>query len=133
MGAVRIHRELMYQGEPCSENRVARLMKQLNIQRIPQKRQWRKQPIYLHSDRGSQFTSDDYQQFLKDHHVICSMSKVGSCADNAACEGFFGRLKRERVNRRYYRTRAEARTDIFDYIERFHNPRKRREWEIRYN
>jgi putative transposase len=54
------------------------------------------------------------------------MSAVGSCADNALAEGFFGMLKRERVNRRCYRTRAEARTDIFDYIERFYNPRTRR-------
>ena len=57
------------------------------------------------------------------------MSAVGSCADNAAMEGFFGLLKRERVNRRKYRTRAEARADVFDYIERFHNPRCRRQLE----
>jgi putative transposase len=54
------------------------------------------------------------------------MSAVGSCADNALAEGFFGMLKRERVNRRCYRTRAEARTDIIDYMERFYNPRMRR-------
>ena len=51
---------------------------------------------------------------------------VGSYADNAAAEGFFGMLKRERVNRRRYLTQAEARADIFDYIERFYNPRRRR-------
>ena len=83
-------------------------------------------PIILHSDRGTQFTSDEYQRFLKGHNLICSMSAVGSCADNAAVEGFFGRLKRERVNRRAYRNRSEARADVFDYIERFHNPLKRR-------
>lgn len=49
------------------------------------------------------------------------MSAVGHCADNAAAEGFFGMLKRERVNRRRYATIAEARQDVFDYIERFHN------------
>ena len=54
------------------------------------------------------------------------MSAVGSCADNALVEGFFGMLKRERVNRRRYFTRAEARADIFDYIECFYNPRMRR-------
>ena len=86
-------------------------------------------PVILHSDRGCQFTSEEYQQFLAAHQVICSMSAVGSCADNAAAESFFGRLKRERVNRRQYRTRAEARTDIFDYIERWHNPRQRRRLE----
>ena len=59
------------------------------------------------------------------------MSRVGSCADNAAAEGFFGLLKRERVNRRQYQTRAEARADVFDYIERFHNPRRARRTEQR--
>jgi putative transposase len=54
------------------------------------------------------------------------MSGVGSCADNAAAESFFGILKRERVNRRCYPTRAAARADVFDYIECFYNPRKRR-------
>jgi len=54
------------------------------------------------------------------------MSAVGSCADNAAAEGFFRMLERERVYRRWYLTRAEARTDVFDYIERFYNPRIRR-------
>jgi len=89
---------------------------------------WQRQdrsPLVLHSDRGCQFTSDEYQRFLRGHNVTCSMSGVGSCADNALVEGFFGMLKRERVNRRYYRTRAEARADIFDYIETSYNPRMR--------
>jgi len=88
-----------------------------------------RRPVILHSDRGCQFTSDEYQRFLAGHNLVCSMSRVGSCADNAAAEGFFGMLKRERVNRRRYRTRAEARADIFDYIERFHNPRRKRRLE----
>ncbi|MBZ2170271.1 IS3 family transposase [Marinobacter sp. F4216] len=53
------------------------------------------------------------------------MSAAGDCGDNAACEGFFGTLKRERVHHQRYRTRNEARADVFDYIERFHNPRMR--------
>jgi len=57
------------------------------------------------------------------------MSAVGSCADNASAERFFGQMKRERVNRRYYPTRQEARPDIFDYIERFYNQRKLRKLE----
>lgn len=81
--------------------------------------------IVLHSGRGSQFTSYEYQQFLAGHDITCSMSAVGSCYDNAAAESFFGLLKRERVNRRRYATRAEARADVFDYIELFYNPRKR--------
>jgi putative transposase len=90
-------------------------------------------PVILHSDRGCQFTSDEYQRFLKGHRLLSSMSAVGSCADNAAAEGFFGLLKRERVNRRQYQSRAEARADVFDYIERFHNPRRARRTEQRMN
>jgi putative transposase len=89
---------------------------------------WQRQdrsPVVLHSDRGTQFASDEYQRFLRGHNLTCSMSAVGSCADNALVEGFFGMLKRERVNRRRYPTRAQARADIFDYIERFYNPRMR--------
>ena len=90
---------------------------------------WQRQgrwSVILHSDRGSQFRSSDYQKLLKQNTLICSMSAVGHCGDNAACEGFFGTLKRERVNRRKYRTIDMAKADIFNYIERFHNPRMRR-------
>lgn len=73
-----------------------------------------KESVVLHSDRGSQFTSHEYQQFLTGHNIICSMSAVGSCYDNAAAESFFGLLKRERVNRRRYTTRTEARADAPD-------------------
>ncbi|SEL53133.1 putative transposase [Nitrosovibrio tenuis] len=96
-------------------------MRKPGLKGIPQRKRW----------RGCQFTSGEYQYFLKGHNLICSMSAVGSCADHAAAESFFGVLKRERIYRRQYRTRAEARKDIFDYIERFHNPRKRRQMEMR--
>lgn len=207
-GSPRIWDDLRYEGETCSLNRVARLMKNDNLMGIPARRRWKrrisqprpdnivnhlerdftadragtkwvtdityirtgegwlylavvvdlfcgqvigwsmsqrmdrqlviqavlmalwqkksKEPVVLHSDRGSQFTSEEYQQFLAGHNITCSMSAVGSCYDNAAAESFFGVLKRERVNRRRYVTRAEARADVFDYIELFHNPRKRR-------
>jgi hypothetical protein len=69
---------------------------------------------------------------LAGHNLICGMSAVGSCADNAAAEDLFGMLKRERVNRRRYQTRGEAGADIFDYIECFHNPRRRRQLEMLY-
>ncbi|CAG8998910.1 MAG: IS3 family transposase ISIlo12 [Candidatus Celerinatantimonas neptuna] len=85
-----------------------------------------KHKVILHSDLGTQFTSGDHQRLLKHNQLVSSMSAVGHCGDNAACEGFFGVLKRERVNYRHYRTRDEARADIFDDIERFHNPRMRR-------
>ncbi len=210
-GRPRMWEELRYQGESCSRNRVARLMRDDGLRGIPQRRRWRKKPsgarpdhvrthlardfsadepnpkwvtdityirtaegwlylavvvdlysgrvvgwsmsarqdrqlvlqavlmalwqrkdrspVVLHSDRGCQFTSDEYQRFLKGHQIRSSMSAVGTCADNAAAESFFGLLKRERVNRRQYRTRAEARSDVFDYIERFHNPRRTRKLE----
>jgi len=85
-----------------------------------------RRPVILHSDRGAQFTSYEYQQFLEDHNITLSMSAIGHCGDNAPAEGFFGMLKRERINRRRYRTVADARADVFDYIERFHNPRIQR-------
>ena len=78
-----------------------------------------------HSDRGSQYTSDDFRDELAKHGIQCSMSARGNCYDNAVVESFFGLLKRERVNRVRYRTRDEARADVFDYIECFYN-RKRR-------
>jgi putative transposase len=90
---------------------------------------WQRQgrsEVILHSDRGGQFISGTYQKFLGGNALVSSMSAVGHCADNAACEGFFGMLKRERVHHRCYRTRDEARADLFDYLERFHNPRMRR-------
>ena len=77
-----------------------------------------------HSDRGAQYTSDDFRDVLNKHGIQCSMSGRGNCYDNAAVESFFGLLKRERVNHRQYRTREEARADIFEYIECFYN-RKR--------
>jgi len=208
LGSPRMWEELRYRDEPCSRNRVARLMRNDGLRGIPQRRRWRKKPtgtrpdhvqnhlardfnadqpntkwvtdityirtaegwlylsvvvdlysgrvvgwsmsarqdrqlvlqavlmalwqrtdrspVILHSDRGCQFTSDEYQRFLQGHRIRSSMSAVGTCADNAAAESFFGLLKRERVNRRQYRTRSEARADVFDLLERFHNPRKTR-------
>ncbi len=82
-----------------------------------------------HSDRGVQYLSDDFQDLLRKHRITCSMSDKGSCYDNAVVESFFATLKRERIKRRKYRTRDEARADVFDYIERFYN-RKRRHGTI---
>jgi putative transposase len=74
-----------------------------------------------HSDRGAQYLSDDYQALLKKHGIRCSLSGAGNCYDNAAIESFFSLLKRERINRVRYRTREQAQSDVFDYIERFYN------------
>lgn len=78
-----------------------------------------------HSDRGSQYTSEAFQRLMAGHGVTCSMSRAGNCWDNAAMESFFSSLKTERTARKTYRTRDEARADVFDYIECFYNPRRR--------
>jgi len=72
----------------------------------------------------AQYASGDFQALLDEHGIECSMSGTGSCYDNAAMESWFGLLKRERVNRRRYPTRKDARLDVFDYIERFYNRRR---------
>jgi len=78
-----------------------------------------------HSDRGSQYTSDHFQRLLADNGIICSMSRSGNVWDNAAMESFFSSLKTERTARKIYRTRDQAKADVFDYIERFYNPKRR--------
>jgi putative transposase len=77
-----------------------------------------------HSDQGSQYTSEDFQNHLKAHGIECSMSRRGNCWDNAAMESFFSSLKTERTSRKNYATRDEARADVFDYIERFYNAKR---------
>ena len=78
-----------------------------------------------HSDQGSQYTSEPFQRLLVDHGITCSMSRSGNVWDNAAMESFFSSLKTERTARKVYRTRDDARADVFDYIERFYNPTRR--------
>lgn len=89
---------------------------------------WRRKPknsVLIHSDQGSQFTSMEWASFLKAHNLEHSMSRRGNCHDNAVAESFFNLLKRERIRRRIYKTRAEARQDLFDYIEMFYNPKRK--------
>ena len=78
-----------------------------------------------HSDRGRQYTSEQFQRLMADHGVICSMSRSGNVWDNAAMESFFSSLKTERTGQKTYRSRDEAKADVFDYIERFYNPKRR--------
>jgi putative transposase len=78
-----------------------------------------------HSDRGSQYSSEQFQKLMADHGVTCSMSRSGNVWDNAAMESFFSSLKTERTARKVYRSRDQARADVFDYIERFYNPQRR--------
>lgn len=89
---------------------------------------WRRSPIYnvlVHSDQGSQYTSHDWSSFLKQHGLEGSMSRRGNCHDNAVAESFFQLLKRERVKRKIYSAREDARTDIFEYIGMFYNVNRR--------
>lgn len=89
---------------------------------------WRRKPrhaVMVHSDQGSQYSSEDWQAFLKAHNLVGSMSRRGNCHDNAVAESFFQLLKRERIRRRTYSTREDARQDVFDYIEMFYNPVRR--------
>jgi putative transposase len=74
---------------------------------------------------GSQYTSEQFQRLLLDCGITCSMSRAGNVWDNSAMESFFSSLKTERTVRKVYRTRDAARADVFDYIERFYNPRRR--------
>ena len=78
-----------------------------------------------HSDRGVQYACDRYQAVLATHAIRCSMSRRGNCWDNAVAESFFATLKTELVEDASWRTRDEARTALFRYIELWYNPRRR--------
>ena len=77
-----------------------------------------------HSDRGSQYASHDYQRWLQQHGVICSISRNGNCWDNAPVERFFSSLKREWSGDRCYRTRQEAIADVREYLAGYYNSRR---------
>jgi transposase InsO family protein len=81
--------------------------------------------LLLHSDRGSQYASDNFQQLLRDNRIECSMSRKGNCWDNAAMESFFHSLKTECVYHERYLTRNEAKKSIFDYMEVFYNRQRK--------
>ncbi len=105
---------------------------QMALARKPQ------QGLLHHSDRGSQYASNDYQQLLRDNKIICSMSRKGNCYDNACMEsfpacrtGWFATLKQELVCHRQYQTRQEAKQNIFEYIQVWYN-RKRRHSSLGY-
>jgi transposase InsO family protein len=78
-----------------------------------------------HSDRGSQYASDDYQRRLRALNIACSMSRKGDCWDNAVVESFFATLKKELVHGTDFRTRDQARSELFEYIELFYNRERR--------
>lgn len=84
----------------------------------------RPQGVIVHSDRGSQYCSGQYQALLSQHHLICSMSKKGDCFDNAAMESWNHSLKVEAIHGERFNTRDQARQQVFEYIEVYYN-RKR--------
>lgn len=84
-------------------------------------RRKRPQGVIVHSDRGSQYCSHDYQKLLADNNLICSMSKRGDCYDNAAMESWNGSFKVEAIHGERFKTRADAKQHIFDYIDVYYN------------
>jgi putative transposase len=110
-------------GWSMSANMTAQLVTDALIMAI-----WRRgkpDSLLHHSDQGSQYTSEQFQRLMADHGITCSMSRSGNVWDNAAMESFFSSLKTERTARKVYRTRDDAKSDVFDYIERFYNPTRR--------
>jgi putative transposase len=88
---------------------------------------WRRKPpagLIMHSDRGSQYASEEHRQLIKDYRMVQSMSRRANCWDNAAMESFFKTLKVELVHTTRYDTRALAKLDIVDWIEGFYNQRR---------
>src|SRR3954453_12417851 len=81
--------------------------------------------LLSHSDRGSQYASEHYQLLLARNGITCSMSRKADCWDNAPMESFFASLKKELVHGADFATRAEARAEIFEYIEVFYNNQRR--------
>lgn len=81
--------------------------------------------VLIHSDRGSQYCSNEYQQLLRKHDFVCSMSRKGNCWDNAPMESFWGKLKQEWLNDKHFHTRDEAKAAVFYYIEVFYNRQRR--------
>lgn len=89
---------------------------------------WRRKPpagLIMHSDRGVQYAADEHRKLIAQYRMVQSMSRKGNCWDNAPTESFFNSLKNERVHGQRYRTREQARAEVFEYIEVFYNRRRR--------
>ena len=109
----------LYGREPVGWAMGERMTKELVIQALKQANGRRDNPkgVLIHSDRGSQYCSHDYQMELKKNGFICSMSRKGNCWDNAPMESFWGKLKQEWLNDKHFRTRKDAKKAVFWYIE----------------
>lgn len=136
-GSPRIHKEFKKAAIPCSKNRVVRLMREAGLvaalwryrgenskprrTRIIIGRRNPQAGLIHHSDRGSQYASGDYQALLKGRGITPSMSRKGDCWDNAVAESFIHTLKVEKVHRYRFKTRDEAKSKIFEYVEMYYN------------
>ena len=109
-------------GWSLSERMTARLV--VDALQMALWRRKRPKKVIVHSDRGSQYCSAEYQKLLQHHELICSMSKRGDCYDNAAMESWNHSFKVEAIHGEKFATRVEAKTHVFDYIEVYYN-RKR--------
>lgn len=92
---------------------------------MPVWRQGKPEALLHHSESGSQDTSTHFQSLLTEKEITCSMRRAGEVWDNSVTESFFSSLKTERMARKVYRTRSEARPDVFEHIERIYNPTRR--------
>ncbi len=88
---------------------------------------WQRRPreVVHHSDHGTQYTSIAFGKRCREAGVRPSMGSIGDCYDNALCESFFATLECELLDRRKFKTQAEARMAVFEFIEGFYNPRRR--------
>ena len=117
-GYRKLHDDLLDQGETCCALTA--------LHSWPNWRVSRRRVRYSSTPaRVLSFTSIDWASFLKQHNLEHTLSRRGNCHDNAVSENFFNLLKRERIRRRTCKTRADARQDVFDYIEMFYNPKRK--------
>ena len=84
-----------------------------------------KSEVMVHTDQGSQYGSSDYLALMKEHKLVPSVSRRGNCHDNAVAESFFATIKKHMIKKKIYSTRNDAKTEIFNFIEMFYNPKKR--------
>ena len=118
----------LYDGAIVGWSIDAQMTKELTIRALTDAVQQRnpKEGLILHSDRGSQYCSLEYQKEIALRGFTCSMSRRGNCWDNAPMESFWGKLKTEWLNWRRFRSRADAKRAVFEYIELFYNRRRLR-------
>ncbi|CQR46236.1 Integrase core domain protein [Paraliobacillus sp. PM-2] len=102
-------------GERMTKELVITALKRAIVTQSPTK------GLIHHSDRGSQYASNDYQKLLRKNGITTSMSRKGNCYDNACIESFHGIIKRELIFHENYKTRNQAKRSIFKYIVSFYN------------